>query len=206
MSNLVDMIRREISRALAVLRPPFRGVLGACDSGGGVAAVQASGVAGETVQAAELFQHFGLTSNPPAGSRVIALPLGGKTSHVVVVATEHDGLRKAGLAPGEVAIYNSRGDFVHLKADGTMEISCATLAIVASDQIVVDSPVITCTGRVEFQRGFDVSGQGGAAQAATLKGDLKVVDGDVSADGVSLQSHVHGGVVQGSAQTGPPEA
>jgi hypothetical protein len=44
---------------------------------------------------------------------------------------------------------------------------------------------------------------------ATVKvngGNVVVSDGDVIADGISLKTHVHGGVATGSGDTGPPVA
>ena len=78
---MTDPIQRQISRALGSIRSAFRAVLTLVESGAGVQLAQADGLAGEPVQAAEVFQHYGLTSNPPAGSMAVVLPLGGKTSH-----------------------------------------------------------------------------------------------------------------------------
>jgi phage baseplate assembly protein V len=203
--SLYERMRRHTERAASAVRLAFRAVLSGLATGTRVQLGQLAGLSGETLQRHELFQQYGFTSAPPDGTQCIVLPLGGKTSHGVIVATEHGSFRIKGLARGEAAIYNSRGDFVHLKADGTMEVSCATLSVSASDQVILDSPQITCTGRVDFREGFDVSGQGGAAQAATVRGDIRVVEGDVTAEGVSLRNHVHGGVARGPDRTGTPE-
>lgn len=55
--------------------------------------------------------------------------------------------------------------------------------------------------------GFDMRVEGGTAvidvATATFSGDV-VVDGDVIASGVSLVSHVHGGVTPGGGNSGGP--
>ena len=90
MSN--DFLRRmvtKIARALSRVRLGFRAVLTALDTSPSVQLLQADGLSGEQLQASEVFQHFGFTSAPPAGTQCIVLPLGGKSSHGVIVATEH---------------------------------------------------------------------------------------------------------------------
>ncbi|STU35668.1 Mu-like prophage protein gp45 [Klebsiella pneumoniae] len=64
--------------------------------------VQVKGLAGEQLQDAELFQHFGFTSCPPAGTQCIVLPIGGQTSHAIIIATEN-GAYRLQVASGEVA-------------------------------------------------------------------------------------------------------
>lgn len=115
---MITEIDKRIRRALSGMRLAFRGLLTRINTGSGVILVQADGVAGEQLQDAEYFQHFGFTSAPPAGSMVVVLPMGGKTSHGVVIATEHVLFRKKNLLPGEVAIYDSLGQCVYLTQAG----------------------------------------------------------------------------------------
>ncbi|MGL9774685.1 MAG: phage baseplate assembly protein domain-containing protein [Sodalis sp. (in: enterobacteria)] len=37
----------------------------------------------------ELFQHYGLTSVPPASTMAVVLPVGGRTRHSIVIASKH---------------------------------------------------------------------------------------------------------------------
>jgi len=48
----------------------------------------------------------------------IVLPIGGKTAHGIVVATEHTTFRKRNLAPGEAAMYDDLGQCVYLTRAG----------------------------------------------------------------------------------------
>lgn len=129
-----DMDRR-IKRAMSGVRQAFRGMLGTANTALNIALVQVAGAAGETVQDNELMQHYGFSSNPPAGSAVIVLPLGGKTSQAVIIASEHGLYRIKNLAAGETVIYNHHGDKVWIKQDGTID-------VMASSKVTVHSPLV----------------------------------------------------------------
>lgn len=122
---MIKQIDARIRRALGGIRLAFRGVVTLVKAAGAVQFVQLDGVSGEQLQDNELFQHFGFTSNPPAGSMAIVLPLGGKTSHGIIIATEHGSFRLKNLASGETALYNEWGDYVALKADRRMQVVSA---------------------------------------------------------------------------------
>lgn len=179
---MIKDIDKRINRAMASVRQAFRGAMSMVNTAPNVALVQVSGMAGETVQDNELFQHFGFSSNPPAGSAVIVLPLGGKTSQAVIIASEHGQYRLKNLAAGEVVIYNKQGDKVYIKQDGTIEVT-------ASSTVLVNSPVVDVTA---------------SSKVIVHSPLVEVPDGDVTAGGISLKNHMHGGVQAGAAQTGVP--
>ncbi|WP_145507594.1 phage baseplate assembly protein V, partial [Yersinia hibernica] len=106
MWNSVD---GRINAALNRIRKAFRAALTRVNSTGQVQTVQARGLAGEQIQDNELFQHYGFTSNPLPGTMAVILPLGGKTSHGVIIATENAAYRLTGLKSGEVALYTDEG-------------------------------------------------------------------------------------------------
>lgn len=188
---MIDPIRRQIDRALGGIRTAFRAVITLVESGAGVQLAQGEGLAGEPVQAAEVFQHYGLTSNPPAGSMAVVLPLGGKTSHGIVIATEHGSYRLQGLQSGEVALYSDEGDSVVLRRGRVMELTTETLRITAPTGVEITTEMLTVTGRIVGQGGLAISGGSGAV--AQIAGSLAVTGGDVSADGYGLKSHHHPG-------------
>jgi phage baseplate assembly protein V len=171
---MIRDIDRRIKSALNTIRRPFRARLTAIDTAPGLSLLQAEGLAGEQMQAAELAQHYGLTSVPPVGSQAVVLPLGGKSAHGVIIATEHSSYRVKSLSPGEVAIYTDEGDMIVLKRGRIVEITTQTLKINASTKVEVNSPLLQVNG------------------------------GDVKADTISLKTHKHGGVSTGSGQTGVP--
>lgn len=71
----------------------------------------------------------------------------------------------------------------------TVTINAEVATVNASDHVLVDSPQVTMTGRLSVVG--HITGTGG----------VTVSNGDVTADGISLKSHVHGGVQSGSATT-----
>lgn len=71
-----------------------------------------------------MFQQYGFTSNPPVGTKAIMLPLNGRTSHSVVIATEHASYRLKSLKSGELAIYSDEGSNIILKRGKIIEVNC----------------------------------------------------------------------------------
>ena len=136
---MIEVIDNRIRRALSGIRLAFRGVVTLVKAAGAVQLIQVEGMSGERLQDTELFQHFGFTSNPPAGTMAIVLPIGGKTAHGIVIATENGNLRLKGLASGETALYNQWGDYVILKADRRMQ-------VFSSIAVDITTPLVTTSG------------------------------------------------------------
>lgn len=190
---MIRDVMRYVERRLAGLRLGYRARLSALGKGAAVQLGQAEALAGETMQAAELFQHFGFTSGPPPGTQIIVLPLGGSTAHSVIIATEN-GAYRVDVQSGEACVYNMWGDKVHLKQE-RIEVETKTLHVKASDQVIFETPSITMLGT------------GGGAAAATMTGSLHTTgaitsDADHVAGGVSLMHHTHPGDSGGT--TGQP--
>jgi len=131
-----------IRRALNGVRLAFRGKGSSTTTTGPVQTMQGEGLSKEPIQGNELFQHFGFTSRPPAGYQFIALPVGGKTSHAVIIATEHGQYRLKTLESGETALYDMFGTSVILKKGKICQINCDTLEINASSQVVMNTPQV----------------------------------------------------------------
>lgn len=171
---MIKIIDSRIARKLASLRQPFRGGISAVNSAPNISLAQVSGLSGEIVQDNELMQNFGFSSNPPIGSQAIILPLGGKTSQGVIIATEHSSYRIKNLKSGEVAIYTDEGDSIVLKRGHLIEVTTQTLKITATTKVEMVTPLLQITG------------------------------GDVKADTISLKIHKSTGVTPGSGQSGIP--
>lgn len=162
-ADIDDRIRRHV----AGIRQTFRGVLTLVKAAGAVQLVQVDGLAGEQLQDAELFQHYGLTSNPPPGTMAVVVPVGGKTSHGIVIATEHGSYRLKNLASGEVAIYTDEGDSIVLKRGRLIEVTTQTLRVNAptliefnTQKVQVNSPLVSTTGQI--QAALDITDKYGA--------------------------------------------
>lgn len=201
---MIGDIDKRIGRALARVRLAFRVVLGRVNSAPGVQLADGAGLAGENVEAAELMQHYGMTSCPPAGTQGVAIPLGGYTSHTIIVATEHASYRLVGLETGEVALYTDEGAKIVLKrgrlieADcDTFRVNCKTWEVNASASSTFNTPVLEASdqavvnGVMTGKGGLALSNErGGSGPTARISGIMEV-DRDVIVDGVSSRHHDH---------------
>ena len=194
-------VDKRIRRAMAGVRQAFRGVLARTSHGSGSQLAQVDALAGERLQDCELFQQFGFTSNPPAGTAVVVLPVGGKTSHGIVIATEHGSYRLKALKTGEVALYTDEGAKIVLKRGRLIEtdcdvfkVNCKTWEVNASDKADFNTPMLTASQQVTA--GGQLNGNGGMAikggNGAHVDGGLTTTE-DVVAGGKSLMHHTHPG-------------
>ncbi|ENL9228729.1 phage baseplate assembly protein, partial [Salmonella enterica] len=71
--DIVTLINRRIAAALNSIRRPFRAVLTRTRSDGNVMMTQLGGLEGENLPGIEVFQQFGLTSVPPAGTMAVVV-------------------------------------------------------------------------------------------------------------------------------------
>lgn len=166
------LIDARIARALSRRRGPFRARLKRINTAPGVSMVQCVGVNGEVLPDLELMQQYGLTSHPLGETQAVVLPLGGKTSQGVIIATEDGQYRIKQLAPGEVAIYSHNGDSVVLKNGRVIEITTETLRINATIKVEMNTPL------------------------------LQVKAGDIKADDISLKHHRNKDVQSGTGTSG----
>lgn len=172
-----SQIREQIARAMAGMRAAFRGVLGQLKPSTPIQTASVDGLAGEALPGVEVWQHFGFTSTPPDGTHVIVVPLGGRSSASVIVATEHAAYRLQLTELGEAAIYNQDGDHVWIKRGGHIELK-------ASVAVTIDAPQTTTTGNLTVR--------GNVAALGTIKD--KFASGGVSMDQMrdTYNGHTHG--------------
>jgi len=202
---VIREIDSRIRRALASIRQAVRVVIGSVNSTSPVQAASGEALAGEQLRDAELMQDYGYTSVPPAGTMGVVVPLGGRTSHGVVIATEHATYRLKALKTGEVALYTDEGAKIVLKRGRVIEIDCDVFRancnefeVNASDKADFNTPVLTASQQaivkhqLTGQGGLVVSNENGGSgsSAATITGTIHVTE-DVMADTVSLRHHVH---------------
>lgn len=188
------------------VRSAFRGVLNLVKSSSDIQQVQVSGLADETIQDVEFMQHFGFTSVPPAGTQVVVIPIGGKTTHGIVVATENGSFRVKNLKGGETAIYDSSGSTIILKNGRVIDVecdkfnvNCKQYNVTATDSANFTTPKLetdqqfVAQGKMSGNGGLAIEGGDGASFSGSVvqKGGDFTTDGDVNANGTSLQSHTH---------------
>jgi len=174
MNNPIRVIDERIRRKLAGIRQAFRGVVTLVNAAGSIQLVQGEGLNGEKVQGAEYFQHFGFRSNMPEGTMFVTIPLGGKTVHCVIVASEHADYGPKGLLPGESALYNAHGMKVTLTKDGIVVDGGGKPVTVNN----VSDANVTASGAVNVKAGgkatVEASGielKGGGATKGMVQGD-----------------------------------
>lgn len=132
MRRLSQAIQQKAQGAVDEIRQAFRGVLHLVKNADNIQKVQAAGLADETLQDVELMQQFGFTSVPPANTQAVILPIGGQTTHGIVIATENGSFRVKNLEGGEVAVYDESGSSIVLKKGRLIEIDCDVLKINAT--------------------------------------------------------------------------
>ncbi|MDS6630677.1 phage baseplate assembly protein V [Klebsiella michiganensis] len=182
MWNQVDL---RIRAALRGIRLAFRGRLTRVKSDLSIQQVQLKGLAGEQLQDAELFQHFGFTSCPPAGTQCIVLPIGGKTSHAIIIATENGAYRLQVVQRRDGTIYSEEGAYVHIKKGRIVETEC--------DEYLVKTKKYTVQAE-----DYDVTATTGANfETPLLKASDQLSDGKSTLDAIREtyddHDHDHGG-------------
>ncbi len=161
----MDVIKREIGRALGNLRQALRASLAGIDLAAPVQTVNAEALDGEALQQIEMFQQWGLRTAPPAGAQLIVLPIGGRTSAAVVIASEHGSYKFELGAQGEAALYNQWGDVVHMKQ--------GEIRMVAATKVTVDAPLLQVNGEIKATGNItsdaNVRDQGGGKSMAGMR-------------------------------------
>ncbi|VEB25775.1 Mu-like prophage protein gp45 [Actinobacillus lignieresii] len=206
MRKLAKQTRDVAKNVQSGVRSAFRGVLNLVKSSSDIQQVQVSGLADETIQDVEFMQHFGFTSVPPAGTQVVVIPLGGKTTHGIVVATENGSFRVKNLKGGETAIYDSSGSTIILKNGRVIDVecdkfnvNCKQYNVTATDSANFTTPKLetdqqfVAQGKMSGNGGLAVQGGDGASFTGSVvqTGGNFTTDGDVNANGTSLCSHAH---------------
>lgn len=103
--------------------------------------VQLETLSGEVIEVPRI-QDYGLTSVPLQEAKGVVAAIGGNTNGYVVIKMDDHRYRLVNLEPGEVALYDDQGQFVHLKRNGHMHAKALT-------KLTVDSPLTVFTGDVQ---------------------------------------------------------
>lgn len=105
-----------------------------------------------------IMQHFGFVSNPPPGTACVIHFAAGNRSAGIVSATGHILARKRNLLPGESAVHDDMGRWIYFTANGGIVIeangtpvtiaNATTITAQASIKMIVDAPLLECTGDI----------------------------------------------------------
>lgn len=156
-----DMIARLIglpalTRRLRLL--VARGVLHRVDDDAQVQAVQVGLLPDEVRDGVERVQDYGFTSVPLAGMEPLAVFVGGDRSNGVVIAVADRQYRLKGLRGGEVALYDDRGQVVHLTREGIRVESPFNVTVKAGQTLRLEGDVVQLHAHTLYR--FDVNGHG----------------------------------------------
>jgi len=149
-----------------------RGTLAMTDDGSGQQRMQVTLLDGETRDAADRVQQYGISAHPPAGSQVVVINVGGQRDHPIIIGVDAAGDRPVGLAPGEVMIWSVHGQRVHLRGDGGLAITTkhghqvemspdGGMLFKAPGPIRMETPRLEVTGDI-----IDSAAAGGVSMAA----------------------------------------
>ncbi|SPB16533.1 baseplate assembly protein [Caballeronia novacaledonica] len=147
-----------------------RGTVALANASTKMQSLQVNLLADETADNVEHFEPYGFTSRPHAGAEVVAVFPDGDRSHAIAVVVADRRYRLTGLADGDVAVHDDKGQSIVLGADG-----------------------ITITGNVKvIGTLFATEGVTSGANGATITGDVHIT-GDAFIGGKSFLNHTNGG-------------
>jgi phage baseplate assembly protein V len=151
--NTFDALTRLVRKMMAPLSRKVenmvaRGVIRLVDDNLKTQTAQVDLLADETSESVERLQQYGFTSVPKNGTQCVVVFVGGRRSHGVIVATDAAGERLNDLDDGDVALYSSGANLIHLMDNGDLLISAPdghvriegkTVTIHADDEAILDA-------------------------------------------------------------------
>ena len=130
---------------------------------------------GELRTRVEIMLPMGMSAIPDAGADVLVMQVGGP-DHLVAMQADDASLRASGLASGDIALRDKRGQQVVMNADGVTVSGAIKLVIVSAGDIEI-----------------------------TAGGAITLASASLTHNGKNIgDTHVHGGVVVGGSNTTGP--
>lgn len=164
---MINGMQRSVRSIAQSLNSLFsRGVVSAVNPDTKMQTVQIQLLDGEAKDAVEHFEPYGLTAHPHPGAEQVTAFLDGDRSHGVVLIVADRRYRLAGLAPGEVALYDDQGQRVHLTRNGiVIHGADKQITITGAPKLRVESSMLECTG--DIKDNCDSSGKTMAGMRST---------------------------------------
>lgn len=143
---MIDQLNRLARRVLLALA---RGTILLVDDTQSVQKLQVRVNALELIPDVPRVAEYGLTSNPPAGTLAVIGFKNGDRNDGIVIATSNAKYRMTGLATGEVAIHDNRGQSVYLSAAGIVVNGGGNpITLTNAPEVIADTPLLKCKGDI----------------------------------------------------------
>jgi len=151
----MEILHRLARRMLQVVG---RGRIGVVNDGDVIQRVQLTTNALETIDNMLRVAEYGFASNPPSGTDAVAVFIGGDRSAGLIIATNNQTYRLKGLASGDAAIYDSRGQSVWLTTEGIVVNGAGlpltvnntpTVTVNASSKVTLNTPELDVSGAIK---------------------------------------------------------
>jgi phage baseplate assembly protein V len=143
---MLDQLNRLARRILLIMA---RGSITLVDDTKPVQALQLRINGLELISDIPRFTEYGFTSNPPLGTQAIVGFKNGDRNDGIVIATSNATYRMRGLATGEIAISDDKGQSVYLSAAGiVVNGGGKPVEITNTPSILADTPLLKCTGDI----------------------------------------------------------
>ena len=147
---------------------------------------------------------WGMFCAPSIGDQVqVEFQEGDKSVGIACLRFYNDVDRPLSVPSGEMWIVTESGSFLKFKKNGTIESNAPNWNHTGNLNVTGNVAVTgteTVQGTITGQNGLVVTG----STPSTVSGGFSVTGGDITSDGVSLESHTHSGVQTGGGTSGPP--
>lgn len=117
MRMLIENLKRKIFLLLG------RGIVKALTTNQGTQLIQVVALDGETITDVERMEEYGFTAVPDVDSEAAIGFVNGNRDQGLILCIADRRYRPTNLASGEVMVYDKNGSKIHLKADGSIEIT-----------------------------------------------------------------------------------
>lgn len=135
-SRLMSPMARAVGNMLA------RGTLVLANAASKMQTLQVRILDGEAKDAVEHFEPYGYTAHPLPGAEALLQFFGGDRSHGVAFMVADRRYRLAGLAAGEVALYDDQGSKIVLRRGNVIEVTAAA-------KVRMITPLLEVTGEIK---------------------------------------------------------
>lgn len=143
---MIEQLNRLARRVLLALS---RGTITLVDDTQSVQKLQVRVNALELIPDLPRVAEYGMTSNPPSGTLAVIGFKNGDRNDGIVIATSNAKYRMTGLASGEVAIHDDKGQSVYLSAAGIIVDGGGNpITLTNTPKVRAETALFECTGDI----------------------------------------------------------